>query len=186
MPHENNSLLRPLEAYADYLRLPARLALDVRLQSLLDPSDIVQQTLLVAHEKQDQFRGRSDAERFAWLHTILARIVAQHLRRHDRFGPEHARSLQTILDRSSARLDAWLTHEESTPGQKAARAELLLLLAHGIENLPRDQRTAIELHHLRGLSVAEVAKSMEKSVESIAGLLYRGGKVLRASLRDPE
>ena len=51
--------------------------MDPRLQGRIDPSDLVQQTLLKAHEKQDQFRGKTDAELFAaWLRTILANQMA--------------------------------------------------------------------------------------------------------------
>jgi RNA polymerase sigma-70 factor (ECF subfamily) len=47
--------------YADYLRVLARLLLDPRLRGKLDPSDVVQQAVLRAHEKSSQFRGTTEA-----------------------------------------------------------------------------------------------------------------------------
>jgi hypothetical protein len=65
-----------LERYRDYLLLLARLQLDRGLQAKLDPSDLAQETLLKAHRNWEQFRGRTEAERAAWLRAILARHLA--------------------------------------------------------------------------------------------------------------
>ena len=61
------------------------------------------------------------------------------------------------MEESSARLEACLTRDDSSPGQKAAKAEDLRLLAAAPASLPDDQRSAIELHHFAELSVLEVA-----------------------------
>ena len=70
----------PLEHYRDYLHLLSRVGLDARLRALADSSDIVQQTLLRAHERIGQFRGTSEAEFLAWLRAILARKLADLVR----------------------------------------------------------------------------------------------------------
>ncbi len=184
MSREAGGATRPLEDYRDYLRLLARLQIDPRLRGRLDPSDVAQQTLLIAHEKRDQFRGQSDAELAAWLRAILASTLAQQLRRFRKHRPEQARSLEQALEQSSARLDAWLAQDELTPSQKVEKIERLDELAAALARLPEEQRIAVELHHFHGLSVPEVARRLGKTVPSVAGLLYRGGKALRQHMSE--
>jgi RNA polymerase sigma-70 factor (ECF subfamily) len=176
-----------LERCREYLRLLARLQLDARLHGKLDPSDLVQQTLLSAHEKRDQYRGATEAEFLGWLRQILANHLAGTLRR---FGAglrdiRRERSLEASLEESAARLDAWLAAEQSSPSQRAMKQELHLRLARALRQLPEDQRQAIELHHLKGCTVAEVAEEIGRSKMAVVGLLFRGLKKLRQLIEDP-
>jgi RNA polymerase sigma-70 factor (ECF subfamily) len=179
---------QPLEAYRDYLRLLARLQLSPRLQSKLDASDIVQQTLLQAHANQQQFQGHSEGERLAWLRAILANALAGAARR---FGTEardldRERSLEVDLDLSSSRLGGLLAADQSSPSERAVRGEELVRLAHALAQLPLDQQRVVELHHLKGMAVAEVAELLNRSRPAVVGLLFRALKKLRALLLEQE
>jgi RNA polymerase sigma-70 factor (ECF subfamily) len=177
-----------LDRFRSYLRLLAGLHLDPRLQGKLDPSDVVQETLLRAHEKFDQFRGQTDEELAGWLRQILANHLLQAARRFGAGVRDVGREqpLEAALEESSARLEKWLADEQSSPSQVAERQEQLLGLAEALAQLPEDQRTAIELHHLKGVPVAELARQMGRTGAAVTNLLYRGLKRLRGLLAPQE
>jgi RNA polymerase sigma-70 factor (ECF subfamily) len=175
---------RPLEQYREYLHLLARLQVDTRLQGKLDPSDVVQETLLKAHQALPQFHGENDAEMAAWLRAILTNALTDAVRRFQAGARnmELERSLQAALEESSSRLEAWLAAEQSSPDERAMRQEQLLDLAHAVAQLPEDQRRAVELRYLKGFTVAEVASQMDRTKEAVAKLLMRGLARLRSLL----
>src|SRR5207249_1060792 len=96
------------------------------------------------------------------------------------------RSLEAALEDSSSRLEAWLAAEQSSPSQHAIRQEQLCRMAAALEQLPAQQRQAVELHHLRGCSLAEVAEQMGRSRSAVASLIFRGLEKLRQLLEDQE
>jgi RNA polymerase sigma-70 factor (ECF subfamily) len=177
---------RPLEDYRDYLRLLARVQLSQRLRTKLDASDIVQQAILHAHAGRAQFRGRTEAEWLSWLRTILANVMAAAARRFDARAREVRleRSLEAELELSSSRLECLLEADQTSPSEQAIRCEELLRLARALARLPEDHRFVVELHHLKGLPVAEVAQQMGRTRHAVVGLLYRGLKQLREMLRE--
>ena len=184
--HADATAERPLEPYGDYLRLLARLQLSPRLHAKLDASDIVQQTLLHAHANRSQFRGRTEAEWLAWLRAILANALAAAGRRFaaEARDLDREHSLEARLEQSASRLEGLLAADQSSPSERAVRGEELLRLAHAMACQPPDQQRVVELHHLKGLPVAEVAGRMGRTRPAVVGLLFRGLKRLRELLRE--
>lgn len=173
-----------LERHRPYLTLLARTYLSRRTAGRLDSSDIVQQTLLDAFAKRDQFSGANDAQLMAWLQQILKNNLLDALRdqQRDKRDIRRERSLEGAIEGSFSHTDQWLAAVQSSPSQRAVKQEDLLRLSEALTELPEAQREAIVLHHLQGLKLAEVAAEMGRSEAAIAGLLFRGMTALHALL----
>ena len=174
----------PLERYRPYLLLLARLHLAERFRAKLDASDVVQQTLLEAHRKREQFRGASEAELAGWLRQLLACEMADALRGLGRAkrNVQRERAIEEMLAEVSSRMEACLAAQQSSPSERAMQNEQLLRLAEALIQLPEDQRVAVELKHLQGKTVAAIAESMGRSETAVGGLLRRGMMRLRELL----
>jgi RNA polymerase sigma-70 factor (ECF subfamily) len=176
-----------LELYRHYLCLLARAQIGRRLQSRLDPSDLVQEAFLAAHRDFAGFRGTTEAELVAWLRQVLAARLADQVRRHLRARRRDARlerHLAHELGQSSQALEHQLAAPQSTPSNQAARRERSVLLAEALKGLPADYEEVIVLRHLEGLSFAEVAGRMGRSVDSVEKLWVRALARLRRALGD--
>ncbi len=180
-----NGSAPPLDHFRDYLRLLARMQMDSRLQGKLDPSDLVQVTLMKAHQARAQFRGQSAAEQAAWLRQILARTLANAIRDLGRAKRDVGleRSLEAGLENSSARLEAWLVAGDATPSEQAERNEQLLGLAETMAQLPEIQREVLLLRHCEGWSLDQISRHLGRSRAAVASLLRRGLKQLRTHMQ---
>jgi RNA polymerase sigma-70 factor (ECF subfamily) len=122
----------------------------------------------------------------AWLRRILANNLTDEIRKLTTAARDvdRERSLEQSLAESSARIEAWLQAEQSSPSQKVMREENLSRLAVALAQLTDEQRSAVELHHLQRLKLADVATRLNRTKGATAALLFRGLKKLRGLLDD--
>lgn len=177
-----------LEGFREYLSLVARLQVRPELRCKVDLSGVVQQTLFEAHQSREQLRASGCSQLAAWLRRILSNNLRDEIRKVFTATRDVNReqSIEAAMENSSARLEAFLAADQSSPSQGAMRHEQLLRLADALAQLPEGQRQAIELHHLQGIPVGEIAAQMGRTPEAIGALLVRGLKKLRGVLQVEE
>jgi RNA polymerase sigma-70 factor (ECF subfamily) len=188
MSRRTEAYVANLGRFEPCLQLWARQLLGRRLQGKLDAADLAQEALLEAHRTLASFRGSSDAELVGWLRQLLLHKVTHALRAFRQAKRDVAleRSLEDALEQASARAEACLAAEQSTPSERAQRNEMTVRLMAALEQLPPAQREAVTLHHLKGWPVAAVARYQKTTVPAVAGRLYRGIKQLQALLPQSE
>lgn len=176
-----------LAAFRGYLRILAGTQLDPVLKARVDPSDIVQQTLLQAHSAADDFRGRSDAELAAWLRQILSNVLAHQLRDHHRAKRDvsRERSIYQSIEASSIKLTQLLVADVPSPLEQVEVNSDLIRLSACLAELPSSQREAIELHYWQDWSLRRIAEHQGRSKTAVAGAIHRGLRQLRRGV-DPE
>lgn len=177
-----------LNQFRGYLRLLAEIELGRHLRAKVDPSDIVQQSLLEAHQDLASFRGQTEPEVVGWLRTILARNLLNTARD---FGAQkrdirRERAIAHRLDQSSQCLAQFLAASQTSPSQQVVRNEQAEKLASALAQLPDDQRVAVIHKHFHGASLAAIATDMDRSTLAVAGLLKRGLKKLRTLMDESE
>jgi RNA polymerase sigma-70 factor (ECF subfamily) len=177
-----------LEPYRPYLRLLARLHLHADLRAKLDPSDVVQQTLLRAYPAVGELRSRNPDVVVAWLRKVLARTLADAARHYhrDRRDVGREQAVEADLDRSASGFAAWLAADHSSPSGRAGRNEELLRLAAALDALPDAMREVVVLKHCRGWPLSQIAAHIGRTVPAVASLLRRGLAELRTRLEPPE
>jgi RNA polymerase sigma-70 factor (ECF subfamily) len=163
----------------------ARLQLDRRLQSKVDPGDVVQETFLEAARDFAQFQGNSEPELAAWLRQVLAHNLGNTLRSFlgtQRRGVRLEQELALAMDHSSAELGDLLAGPASTPSQQAVKREQAVLLADALAKLPEHYRDVVVLRSLEGLPFAEVAQRLGRTEDSVEKIWMRSLLQLRSLL----
>ncbi len=166
-----------LERYRPLLRLLSRRALDSQCAARVDPSDIVQQTLLSVFRNFAKFLGDEADDFRAWLIQIHDRNLQDAVRKHI------LAQKRSVQNESHAPLTIAVDIRASSPSQRLLEGEQSLQLAAAVESLPSDQREAVRLRHLEGWSLARIATQLNRSDRAVAALLNRGLVTLRERLR---
>ena len=165
-----------------WLKMLAERQLPAALRGKVDASDIAQQALVDAWRGQSQFRGKTHAERLAWLRVILTRTIMRcdrDLLRTEKRGLGREKTLQAAIDQDSVLLDQLAVGDDPSPGSVADNAEQTLLVAEALQKLPPDYCQVLTLRHIDGLSHEEIGERMGRSTAATRMLWIRALEALK-------
>jgi RNA polymerase sigma-70 factor, ECF subfamily len=165
------------ELVAEHQRTVVQLASNL-LGDREEALDLSQEVFLRVFRTIHRFRGQSS------LRTWIYRIAVNQARNRHRFWRRRHRADQVSLDQHVAMHGDVFSGLGPTPERVLAQKELAERLRVALNRLPFDQRTAIVLREVDGLSYEEIAYSLQLAVGTVKSRLTRARQALRAELRD--
>ncbi len=165
------------ELVAENQRMVVQLAFNL-LGDREEALDLSQEVFLKVFRTIHRFRGQSS------LRTWIYRIAVNQARNRHRFWRRRHRDEQVSLDEHLAIHGEILSLKTSTPERIFAQKELAARLQDALDKLPFDQRTAIVLREIDGLSYEESAFSLGVAIGTVKSRLTRARQALRLDLHE--
>lgn len=170
------------DACAELVNEHQRMVYQLSLNLLGDHNealDLSQEVFLRVFRTIHSFRGASQ------LRTWIYRIVVNQARNRQRWWRRRHRAQQVSLDEHIQDHGDLPEHGNNGSPDRALGQKLLAeRIRVALEGLPFDQRTALVLREVDGLSYEEIGYSLGIAVGTVKSRLARAREALRAQLRN--
>ena len=164
------------ELVGEHQRMVVQLAVNL-LGDREEALDLSQEVFLRVFRTIHRFRGQST------LRTWIYRIAVNQTRNRHRFWRRRHRADQVPLEVHVATHGEFASKLGTAPDRLLEQKELGLRLQCALDRLPFDQRTAIVLREIDGLSYDDIAFSLGVAIGTVKSRLTRARQALRADLR---
>ena len=149
------------------------------LGDMEEARDLSQDVFLLVFRTIDRFRGQSA------LRTWIYRIVVNQARNRQRWWRRRRQSEQVSLEAHlEQRGEEALSDVSQEPDRALSRKETAERVWQALSALPFDQRTAMVLREIDGLSYDEIAFSLGIAIGTVKSRLTRAREALRHQLRE--
>ena len=137
-------------------------------------ADVTQDAFIAAFRGIQSYRGGSSFR--SWLLRIGSNMACDHWRRTQRHPAE---SLEALTEEDEPHAPGLLsalaiTGTEGNPEESLLSQELQELIQQGLQLLPLDQRVAVVLCDVQGLSYEEVAEATQTTLGTVRSRISRG------------
>lgn len=178
-----------MDRHRDSLRRMVQMRLDHKIQRRVDVSDVVQDVLVEANRRLQDYLANPIMPFHLWLRQIAQdRIIDAH-RRHRGSAKRSVDKEQQLVvaaadDHSTMQLVAQLCDPQMTPGAAATQAEMVQAVERAISQLPDQDCEIIIMRHFEQLSNQEIAQALELTEPAASMRYLRAIKRLKAMLND--
>lgn len=179
-----------LARHRDRLTRMVTMRMDPCLAPRFDPSDVVQETLIVADARlEDYLRSRVVAF-YPWLRKLaterLIRLREEHLQAKKRSVRREIRADLALSNESVSCLAGRLADNVPSPSENMVRDELRRRIHTSLKSLRPKDREILELLYLEQLKTAEVADVLEISPGNVRARHFRALNRLAQMLENHE
>jgi RNA polymerase sigma-70 factor (ECF subfamily) len=146
------------------LRRMVALRMDRRLAARVDPSDVVQETLMDAALRLPDYLRRRPLPFYPWLRQLaferLVELNRRHVRAQKRSVQREEPGLLELPEDSAVELAGQLAGASGSPSQALVREELRGRVQEALARLSAKDRDVLVLRHLEQLSAADCAATL--------------------------
>jgi RNA polymerase sigma-70 factor (ECF subfamily) len=147
--------------------------------------DVSQEVFLTIYRKMDSFRGESSIK--TWIYCIAVHRAVNRLRWWNRLRRRGTVSLEEHLSKGPNReLSSNMKSDVQTPEDALLVQEKHAEIERMLQDLPLQQRIAVIMRDIEGLSYEEIAESMKVSLGTVKSRIARGRETLKRHFRGNE
>lgn len=149
------------------------------LRNREDARDVTQDAFVKAYHRLDSFRLESSF--YTWLYRIAMNLAIDLIRKRKR---RKTSSYDEDIAARDGDGEIAEVHQGDGPSRTLLRKQLYSRIMDAVDSLPADQKQAILLRELEGLSYKEIADIMEIPEGTVMSRLYYARKKLQKLLAD--
>jgi RNA polymerase sigma-70 factor, ECF subfamily len=185
---DDSAIGRLLDRHRGRLKQMIAVRMDTRLAARLDPSDVVQDTLLTASRRLDAYLRDRPLPFYPWLRQIamdrLVHVYSRHVKARRRSVSREARLELPFSGRSVMLLADRFTTGTESPSRQLARKEQRQRVRQALDELNAGDREVLVLRCLEQLRTREVAAILGISEGAVRMRQLRALERLRSLLDD--
>lgn len=159
------ALTELMERYRARLKRMVGLRMDRRLQGRVDASDVVQEALIEASRRLDEYAANPPMGFYLWLRWLtgerLLNTHRQHLGTQKRDAAQEVSLYRRAMPEAcSVSIAQQLLGQLTSPTQAVARAEMQLLVQEVLNSMDPIDREILVLRNFEQLSTSETAEAL--------------------------